>query len=208
MPQKLKCIVCGYTEIADSPPERCPVCRAESDRFNAVQHAPDWLDVKPMIDTIHIADSTSISSSEKYLSSFGMSAENLILQSGETVDDFSLERDSILIVLEGEALVNSDNPIELLDADKPDHSENSDNELKVNQEENIEERKDKGPDLFSEVARGNADDPQLKSEDSDIINPQLTENIIRKHHAVFLPGSTGLSIRNTGESKLILLIIH
>ena len=28
-----RCRVCGYLSARDEPPERCPVCKAEKDRF-------------------------------------------------------------------------------------------------------------------------------------------------------------------------------
>jgi hypothetical protein len=189
MPQKLKCIVCGYTEIADTPPKRCPVCSAESDRFNVIPFSPEWLDVEPVVETIHIADSIDISNCEKSLS-FNLSAENLVIQSGESVDDFSLDNDSVLIVLDGEASVTSDNPIKIFRADSADHTEGVDSD----------------PELFTEDVESH--DGPVEPESSGLINKQSSDNLIRKNHIIFLPGSTGLSIRNTGESQLAILVVY
>jgi hypothetical protein len=208
MPQKLKCIVCGYTEIADCPPKRCPVCQAESDRFNTIPFTPEWLDVGPMINTINVIDSTKISYSQNPPSSSKLAAENLILQPGETVDDFSLEDDSILVVLEGEASISSDNPIKYLTVSESSQLEDS---SEMNEDKKVDinaEGKGVEPGLFAEDASDDEVKAEFQPEACNTYDSKLKDSVIKRHHAIFLPGSTELMIRNNGENQLLLLIVY
>lgn len=34
-----RCLVCGYEEYADNPPDPCPVCGADAEAFEVVEDA-------------------------------------------------------------------------------------------------------------------------------------------------------------------------
>jgi rubrerythrin len=42
--KKFVCTVCGYVHTGDAPPEVCPVCKVDSDKFKEMDQKMDWAD--------------------------------------------------------------------------------------------------------------------------------------------------------------------
>lgn len=42
--KKFVCTVCGYIHEGETPPEICPICKADKSRFNEVKDGLDWAD--------------------------------------------------------------------------------------------------------------------------------------------------------------------
>jgi rubredoxin len=231
MNEKWKCTICGYIYLGANPPDRCPVCMAESNKYIALpvtqadMPAEKQPDEMPVIPEIRIFNPLYDSSIPEKFDSDKFSIEMLVIPKGSESEELEFHDETIIIVMSGEGSLHSTADIHSYGIEYPDQKE------PAIPNETTEELKDQSSGESEAEAQYQAIDPiaaEIPPPSPDLETSQFDsesdakpridapesplENMnsvpVYEKYLIHVPGSARLKLRNVDDKNLGVIFIR
>lgn len=224
MIENWKCTICGYVNHENAPPERCPVCKAESDKYVQIFTDHDMITAKPReeekITELRKTKVVSLDYLDEYfdeLQSDSFSIEKITVNALEKYVVDSSGKESLLLVLDGDGeITETENMVRL---DKPIDDEiieqsETESEPELEPESAPDEIEDKSDNDNSSDEPSEAKENEEEKTDSDEKSdePDLSDITfslrLSKNDFMLIPCGNTVEIANASENELYLLIVR